>query len=157
MKSKIKSAAALAKVIARMKKQGKRVVFTNGCFDILHVGHVEYLSRARKLGDALVIGMNSDKSVRRLKGSGRPVNNQKDRAKVLSALGFVDHVVIFDEDTPEKLVRKLIPNILVKGADWKNKAVAGVDFLKERGGKIVFIPFVDGYSTTSLLKRIVRN
>jgi len=123
----------------------------------LHVGHVDYLSRARKLGDALVIGMNGDKSVRSLKGSGRPINNQKDRAKVLSALGFVDYIVIFNEDTPEKLVRKLIPDIMVKGADWKNKVVAGVDFVKSRGGKVVFIPFVNGYSTTSLLEKIARN
>ncbi|MFA6321292.1 MAG: D-glycero-beta-D-manno-heptose 1-phosphate adenylyltransferase [Candidatus Omnitrophota bacterium] len=157
MNEKIKSAASLAKTIARLKKQGKRVVFTNGCFDILHVGHVEYLSRARKMGDALVIGMNSDSSVRRLKGKDRPINKQKDRAKVLSALSFVDYVVLFNEDTPEKLIRKLVPDILVKGADWKKKVVAGVDFVKSRGGKVAFIPFVSGYSTTSLLEKIARS
>ncbi|MDD4860458.1 MAG: D-glycero-beta-D-manno-heptose 1-phosphate adenylyltransferase [Candidatus Omnitrophica bacterium] len=157
MKSKLKSAAEAAKIIARLKKQGKRVVFTNGCFDILHVGHVEYLSRARKMGNALVIGLNGDISVRSLKGKGRPVNNEKDRAKVLSALGFVDHIVIFNEDTPEKLIRKLVPDVLVKGADWKNKTVSGVDFIRSRGGKVIFIPFVSGYSTTSILKRIARD
>ncbi len=147
----------MAKIASALKRSGKKVVFTNGCFDIIHAGHVEYLSRARKLGGALIIGMNSDRSVQRIKGNGRPVNNQKARAKVLSALSFVDYIVIFNEETPEKLIRRIVPDILVKGADWKGKKIAGADFLKLRGGKVTFIPFVDGYSTTSLINKIARN
>lgn len=132
----------------------KKVVFTNGCFDILHPGHVDYLQKARKLGDVLVIGLNSDASVRRLKGPGRPLNSQKARALVLRALRFVDRVVIFSEDTPEKLIRKLRPNVLVKGGDWKGKKIAGAAFVESCGGKVRFIPFVKGFSTTGLLAKI---
>ncbi len=132
----------------------KKVVFTNGCFDILHKGHVAYLQKARKLGDSLVVGMNSDTSVKRLKGPDRPVNSEKDRAYVLSALGCVDKVVIFSENTPEKLIRALRPDVLVKGGDWKKKDVVGAPFVESYGGKVRILPFVKGFSTTGLLKKI---
>jgi D-glycero-beta-D-manno-heptose 1-phosphate adenylyltransferase len=135
-----------------MKK--KKVVFTNGCFDILHTGHVTYLEKAKRLGDVLVIGLNSDASVRRLKGAGRPVNSEKDRAKVLGALRCVDRVVVFREDTPEKLIRKVRPDVLVKGGDWKRKDVVGADFVESYGGKFRSIPYVKGFSTTGVLAKI---
>lgn len=134
----------------------KKVVFTNGCFDVLHLGHVRYLQKAKKLGDVLVIGLNSDASTGRLKGPGRPVNSQKDRAQVLRALRFVDRVVIFSEDTPEKLIRKLRPDVLVKGGDWRGKEIAGGAFVRSYGGKVKFLPFVKGLSTTGLLAKIER-
>jgi len=151
---KIKSRDALAKTISGLRAAKKKVVFTNGCFDILHAGHITYLNRARKLGDALVIGLNSDSSVRAIKGKHRPVNRQADRALVLSALSFVDYVVIFSDPTPEKLIRALRPDILVKGADWKVSQIAGADFVKSYGGRVVRVPFVRGYSTTSVLEKI---
>ena len=130
-----------------MRSNGKKIVFTNGCFDILHVGHVDYLSRAKTLGDILVIGLNSDSSVRNIKGKGRPVNNERDRAVVLSALEAVDYVVIFKEPTPYSLIKNIMPDVLVKGGDWKPKDIVGNDIVK----KVVSIPFVKGYSTTGLL------
>lgn len=133
----------------------KKVVFTNGCFDILHKGHVAYLEKARRLGDYLVVGLNSDASVRRLgKGPGRPVNSQKDRAAVLGALRCVDRVVIFGEDTPERLIRKVRPDVLVKGGDWKKENVVGASFVESYGGRVRLIPYVKGFSTTGLLAKI---
>ena len=132
----------------------KKVVFTNGCFDILHKGHVTYLQKARKLGDVLVVGINSDASVRRLKGPDRPVNNEKDRAFILGALECVDKVVMFSEDTPEKLIRRIRPDVLVKGGDWKKKDVVGAPFVESYGGTVRLIPFVKGFSTTGLLAKI---
>ena len=132
----------------------KKVVFTNGCFDILHKGHVTYLQKARKLGDVLVVGINSDASVRRLKGPDRPVNNEKDRAFILGALECVDKVVMFSEDTPEKLIRRIRPDVLVKGGDWKKKDVVGALFVESYGGTVRLIPFVKGFSTTGLLAKI---
>jgi D-beta-D-heptose 7-phosphate kinase/D-beta-D-heptose 1-phosphate adenosyltransferase len=154
MNGKIKKLPALKKALAPLKKRGKRIVFTNGCFDILHVGHVDYLAKARKMGDVLVIGLNSDRSVRSLKGKSRPINKESDRAKVLSALWFVDFVTIFNEDTPEDLVRSIGPDIMVKGSDWIGKCVAGADFVKSRGGKLAFVPLVKGYSTTTVIKKL---
>ena len=154
MDGKIRKSADLGKALAGLRHKGKKIVFTNGCFDILHVGHVSYLDRARKLGDILVVGLNSDASVRAIKGSGRPINKQKDRAKVLSALSCVDFVTLFGEPTPEKLIKKLCPNILVKGADWQADAIVGGDFVKAMGGKVVRIPFVKGYSTTSVIHKM---
>ncbi len=132
----------------------KKIVFTNGCFDILHKGHVTYLQKARKLGDVLIVGMNTDASVRRLKGSGRPVNSEKDRAFVLGSLRCVDKVVFFSEDTPEKLIRKVRPDVLVKGGDWKKENVVGAPFVESYGGKVKLIPFVKGFSTTGVLEKI---
>ena len=154
MEQKIKSAAALVRAVSRLRAGKKRVVFTNGCFDILHVGHVAYLKRAKALGGILVVGLNSDSSVRALKGKFRPVNKEADRAIVLSALYFVDFVTIFAETTPEKLIRAVKPDILVKGADWKAEHIVGADFVRSYGGRIVRIPFIKGYSTTSVIEKI---
>ena len=154
LSAKIKNAIALAKIISGLRSKRMKVVFTNGCFDIVHAGHIEYLSKARAMGDILVIGLNSDASVRRLKGKSRPINNQKDRAKVLSALSFVNYVTIFNEDTPERLIKKIEPDILVKGGDWQMKDIVGASFVKSYGGKVATVPFVKGFSTTSLIKKM---
>lgn len=144
-----------AKVAADLwHDEGKKVVFTNGCFDILHRGHVEYLAKAADLGDVLVVGLNSDSSVRRLKGEGRPVNDEQSRAAVLSALEAVDVVVIFDEDTPENLIRDVKPDVLVKGSDYRIEDIVGADFVLGRGGKVVTVDFVEGFSTTSIIDRM---
>jgi rfaE bifunctional protein nucleotidyltransferase chain/domain len=134
--------------------QGKRVVFTNGCFDILHLGHVEYLAKARDLGHILIIGLNTDNSVRRLKGPTRPVNPEQARAAILAALSFVDAVVLFDEDTPENLIRTIRPDILVKGKDYEEKAIVGADFVRSTGGQVVTIELTPGFSTTSTIERL---
>ena len=156
MEQKIKTLGALSRTVSALKSKDKRVVFTNGCFDILHVGHVTYLKKARGLGDALVVGLNSDSSVRAIKGKGRPINREADRAKVLSALYFVDYVTIFSDPTPERLIKTLKPDVLVKGADWREEHIVGADFVKSYGGKMARIPFVKGHSTTSVLKKIGR-
>jgi D-beta-D-heptose 7-phosphate kinase/D-beta-D-heptose 1-phosphate adenosyltransferase len=154
VEEKIKTKSALVKAISKLKSEGRKVVFTNGCFDILHVGHIAYLKKARKLGNALVIGLNSDSSVRAIKGKDRPINREADRATVLSALYFVDYITIFSDPTPEKLIKALKPDILVKGADWKVRDIVGADFVRSYGGKVKRIPFVKGYSTTSVLNKI---
>lgn len=141
-------------VTFREDNKDKKIVFTNGCFDILHVGHKRYLEQASSLGDVFVIGVNSDASVRRLKGPERPVNPEQDRMEILSALGFVDYVVLFDEDTPYDLIKKVQPDILVKGGDYKPEEVVGKDIVEARGGKLVLIPFVEGKSTTNIIKKI---
>jgi rfaE bifunctional protein nucleotidyltransferase chain/domain len=156
VEQKIKTLGALTKIASRLRSKKKKVVFTNGCFDIIHVGHVAYLAKARRLGDVLVIGLNSDSSVRAIKGKSRPINKEADRAIVLSALYFVDYVTIFTDSTPERLIKTLKPDILVKGADWKVEHIIGADFVKSYGGKVVRIPFVKGHSTTSVLKKIGR-
>ena len=132
----------------------QRVVFTNGCFDILHAGHVKYLREAAKLGEVLVVGLNSDSSVKRLKGESRPINSQNDRAEILCALGFVDYVVIFEEDTPLNLIQVIQPDVLVKGGDYTPDKVVGADFVKSRGGELFLIPFVEGKSTTNIIRKI---
>lgn len=132
----------------------KKIVFTNGCFDILHVGHKRYLQQAATLGDILVVGVNSDASVKRLKGPSRPVNNELDRAEMLSAMGFIDYVVIFDEDTPYELIKKIQPDVLVKGGDYKPEDVVGRDIVLARGGKLELISFVEGKSTTNIINKI---
>lgn len=156
MNPKIKSASSLTRTISALHSKGKRVVFTNGCFDILHAGHVKYLRRASMLGDVLVVGLNSDSSVRRIKGPSRPVNNQNDRAEILSSLYFVDYVTIFAEETPRRVIGMLKPDVLTKGGDWKTCDMVGGDFVREHGGRVVSIPFVKGYSTTSLIKKICK-
>jgi rfaE bifunctional protein nucleotidyltransferase chain/domain len=130
-----------------------RIVFTNGCFDVLHRGHVYYLSKAREMGEKLVVGLNSDASVSRLKGEGRPVNNQNARAEVLGALGMVDYIVIFEEDTPLELIKRIGPNLLVKGGDYKVEEIVGYSEVISSGGKVLTIPIMEGYSTTSILDR----
>ncbi|WP_428024565.1 D-glycero-beta-D-manno-heptose-7-phosphate kinase [Arcobacter sp.] len=147
----IKTVKEIKKVAKRLRKQNKKIIFTNGCFDILHKGHVSYLNNAKALGDILIVGVNSDDSVRRLKGENRPINNHDDRAYILSALECVDYVVIFDEDTPYELIERVKPDVLVKGADYKGKEVVGSDIAKET----VLIDFVEGKSTTSTIERIL--
>lgn len=132
------------------------VVFTNGCFDILHSGHVDYLARARALGSCLVVGVNSDASVSRLKGPTRPVNDQCSRARVLAALECVDHVIIFDEDTPYALIQCVRPDVLVKGGDWSVENIVGRDLVEARGGRVLSIPLLPGHSTTAIIERILQ-
>ncbi|MGC8868624.1 MAG: D-glycero-beta-D-manno-heptose 1-phosphate adenylyltransferase [Sulfurihydrogenibium sp.] len=141
-------------IIEKVRKEGKKIVFTNGCFDIIHAGHVDYLEKAKSLGDFLVVGLNSDDSVRRLKGKDRPVNPQEHRKKVLSALKPVDLVIIFDEDTPERLIKEIKPDVLVKGGDWKIENIVGADFVKSYGGKVLTIDFVYDTSTTKIISKI---
>lgn len=135
-------------------KEGKKVVFTNGCFDILHRGHISYLNEAKSLGDILVIGLNSDKSVKRLKGENRPINNELDRTFMLENLKSVDYVFVFEEDTPYELIKKIQPNILVKGGDWKPEQIVGHDIVSSLGGKTLSLNFEDGYSTTKLIQKV---
>jgi rfaE bifunctional protein nucleotidyltransferase chain/domain len=156
MNKKILGQKKLAKILAKARAKGKRIVFTNGCFDIIHAGHVKYLDDAKKLGDILVIGMNSDKSVKALKGPSRPINSQDDRASVIAALEAVDFVTIFGEETPEALIKRLKPNVLVKGGDWKIKDIVGGDFVKSLGGKVARIPFLKGRSTSAIIKKLIR-
>ena len=154
MNSKIKSASVLRRIFGSVEKRRKKIVFTNGCFDILHRGHVEYLARARKLGDVLVVGLNSDRSVRAIKGKGRPMNTAMDRAAVLSALAAVDYITIFDDTTPAKLISKLRPDVLAKGGDWKTRDIVGSDLVMSYGGRVLSLPFVDGFSTTALVRKM---
>ncbi|MCB0804647.1 MAG: D-glycero-beta-D-manno-heptose 1-phosphate adenylyltransferase [Bacteroidales bacterium] len=151
---KIFSHADLKARLAYWRFRELKIVFTNGCFDILHAGHIDYLSRARELGDVLMIGLNTDDSVTRLKGSNRPVNNEWARAQVLASLDFVDAVVYFNEDTPYSLIEMVQPDILVKGSDYKPEEIVGYDILKKKGGEIVTIDFLQGYSTTSLIEKL---
>lgn len=137
----------------RQSKSKPIVVFTNGCFDLVHQGHVDYLSRARDLGDVLIVGLNSDESVRRLKGNDRPISNEKSRARVLAAFGFVDYVIVFDDDTPAKLIESIVPDILVKGGDYNRNNVVGADFVESHGGRLELLSLVPGESTTKLVER----
>jgi D-glycero-beta-D-manno-heptose 1-phosphate adenylyltransferase len=131
-----------------------KIVFTNGCFDILHRGHIEYLSKARDKGEVLIIGLNSDASVKRIKGEGRPVQDESSRALVLASLRFVEGIVLFNEDTPYELIRIVKPDVLVKGGDYNEDTIVGADIVKATGGEVVVIPLVEGYSTTEILKRV---
>lgn len=139
----------------KQEKQQPKVVFTNGCFDLVHRGHVDYLSKARDLGDLLIVGLNSDDSVQRLKGEKRPISNQQSRAIVLAAFAFVDYVVIFDEDTPLNLIKSIKPDILVKGGDYNHDNVVGADFVESYGGRLELIPLVPGESTTNLVNKMM--
>lgn len=142
-------------LLARYRKpRSLKLVFTNGCFDVLHRGHVEYLYAARALGDALVVGINTDASVRRLKGEGRPLNRELDRAFVLAGLGCVDAVTLFDEDTPARLIEQLVPDVLVKGGDYLPEQVVGRAVVEAAGGRLVIVPLIHGHSTTTLIERM---
>lgn len=154
IRSKIIGLSQLKKQIARLRKSGKTIAFTNGCFDILHYGHVTYLEKAKNKDRVLILGLNSDASIRRLKGPARPVNPQKARAAVVAALESVDFVTIFSEDTPLKLIQALLPDVLIKGADWKGKGIVGAEEVKANGGKVEFIKFVDHFSTTGIIRAI---
>jgi len=138
---------------ARLRSEGKRIVFTNGCFDLLHAGHAQYLRRASALGDVLLVGLNSDASVRRLKGEGRPVQKAADRAYLLASLACVSYVTVFPEDTPARLIGEVVPHVLVKGGDWKGKEIVGSDVVRAHGGAVKTIRFLPGRSTTSILAR----
>ena len=151
---KILSREALQIAIATWRSEGLRIVFTNGCFDLLHPGHIDNLEAARAFGDRLVVGLNADDSVRRLKGPSRPVNNEQVRARMLAALGCVDAVCLFEEDTPAQLITRVKPDILVKGGDYQPHEVAGYDIVAEYGGEVRIIPLTEGYSSTSLIERL---
>lgn len=140
--------------ISKLKKEGKRIVFTNGCFDIIHAGHVDYLEKARSLGDFLIVGLNNDDSVRRLKGLNRPVNPQEQRKRVLEALKSVDMVIIFEEDTPERLIKEIKPDLLVKGGDWSIENIVGADFVLSYGGEVYTVDFIYDTSTTKIIQKI---
>jgi rfaE bifunctional protein nucleotidyltransferase chain/domain len=146
--------ATLQRTLAARRAAGTRVVFTNGCFDLLHPGHVRYLAAARALGDVLVVGLNGDASVRRLKGPGRPVLRLAERAEVLAALAAVDHVIVFDDDTPQALIAALAPDVLVKGADWSSEDIVGREVVLARGGRVERIDLVPGVSTSEIIQRI---
>ena len=149
----IKNIEEIDAITKRAKAQGQRIVFTNGCFDILHVGHVKYLQEAKQFGDLLIVGLNADSSVRALKGESRPINTQDDRAYLLAALDAVDYVVIFSEETPYKLIKTIAPHTLVKGGDYEGKAVIGTEFAEE----LKLVPFVEGKSTTKIIEQIEGN
>ena len=142
------------KIIEQLKADGKRVVFTKGCFDIIHMGHTTYLKAARNLGDFLIIGLNSDKSAKQLKGPERPINPEKKRGEALLALDYVDAVVIFSEETPLKLISKLRPHVLVKGGDYNKNEIAGKEEVEASGGQVIVLPFLAGYSTTKILEKM---
>jgi rfaE bifunctional protein nucleotidyltransferase chain/domain len=152
--SKVKSLAAAVRAVRAAQRAGRRVVFTNGCFDLLHRGHTRYLEQARALGDLLVVAMNSDASVRRLKGPGRPVVAAPERAEVLAGLAAVDLVVIFEEPDPARVIRAIRPDVLVKGGDWPVSQIVGAEFVQSQGGTVQSLPYVDGTSTTTLIARI---
>jgi len=138
----------------REKRNGRRVVFTNGCFDLLHLGHIQTLEQSRELGDVLIVGVNSDAGVRQLKGSGRPVLPERERAEILAALECVDAVVIFDEPTPREVIARLLPDVLVKGGDWADDKIVGREEVEAAGGRVVSVPVLQGYSTSEILRKI---
>lgn len=152
--STIVARSQIPSLIAELRRQGRRIVTTNGCFDILHVGHVRYLQEARRHGDVLIVGLNGDDSVRRLKGSGRPINVQADRAEMLAALACVDHVIIFDEDTPQELLGQIRPDVHVKGGDYTRVTLPEAEVVERHGGRIVLIPLVPDRSTSGLIERL---
>ena len=155
--SKIMAREEGASRVATIKASGKKVVFTNGCFDLLHMGHVDYLEKARNLGDFLVVGVNTDASVSAIKGPFRPVSPEISRTRVLASLGFVDMVILFDEETPLKLIEAIKPDILTKGNDYSIENIIGADFVIGMGGMVETIPLVEGFSTTNFVKRILSN
>ena len=157
MSGKILSIDELRKERARLRAEGKRLVFTNGCFDILHVGHVRYLQSARELGDALLVAINSDRSVRELKGAGRPVMNEEERAELLAALSAVDYVTIFDDISPRSLIAGVLPDVLVKGGDYNLNEIHGREEVERAGGRVLSLPFIEGASTSSVIERIKRS
>jgi rfaE bifunctional protein nucleotidyltransferase chain/domain len=153
-RNKVKDLSDLKKEVEALNAQGKRIVFTNGCFDLLHPGHTRYLYAARRLGDYLVVAINSDRSVKIIKGASRPTQSQDERAEVLAALNSVDAVVLFDEDNPLNVIRDLLPDVLVKGGDWTEDKIIGADVVKKAGGAVKSLPFVAGYSTTAIIEKI---
>ncbi len=155
MTDKVKTQDELIPILDRLKKQGKKVVFTHGCFDILHLGHVRYLQDAQGYGDILLVAVNSDSSVKSIKGAKRPIVSQSERAEVVAALEMVDYVTMFDEDTPYNIIKKLQPDVLIKGVDWTIDKIVGRDIVEARGGRVIAIPFIEGASTTGIVERIL--
>jgi rfaE bifunctional protein nucleotidyltransferase chain/domain len=151
---KIRELPDAKKEVERLRSKNKKIVFTNGCFDILHIGHARYLYAAREMGDFLIVAMNSDRSVKAIKGPDRPIMNQYERSDMLASLECVDIVVTFDEDNPMEVIRYLMPDILVKGGDWKEEDIIGADVVRAAGGQIRTIPYIRGYSTSGIIKRI---
>ena len=156
LEKKIQDLRKIKKLISYFKARRKKIVFTNGCFDLLHYGHVKYLQDAKKKGDVLVVGINSDSSAKKIKGKKRPVVNEKDRLRLVAALESVDYVVLFKEDTPFKIIKFIKPDVLVKGADWNKNNIVGKDFMISYGGRVSTIKFVKGYSTSNLIKKIAK-
>jgi rfaE bifunctional protein nucleotidyltransferase chain/domain len=156
MQTKIKTIDELVPLLAILRATGKKIVFTNGCFDLIHTGHTRYLAIARSFGDLLVVAVNSNSSVSSIKGEKRPINSQQDRSETLAALESVDFVTIFDEPNPYKVISALQPDVLVKGGDWPIEKIIGRDVVEARGGKVVNVPFVEGQSTTGIIERIVK-
>jgi len=156
LKEKIKTKDDLCRTVGDLKKKGKRIVFTNGCFDLLHLGHIRYLEKAKSLGDILVVGLNSDRSVRGLKGPQRPILPEDERAEILSGLGCVDYIALFDELTPLELISSVQPHILVKGGDWTKEDIVGREVVERSGGGVVILPFVEGASTSNLIETILK-
>ena len=155
LKNKLKTLDDLSNIISEIKADGRKVIFTNGCFDILHVGHVRYLQAARALGDCLVMAVNSDSSVRGLKGEKRPIVPQGERAELLAALECVDYITIFDEPDPLNVIKSIKPSSLVKGGDWSESQIIGGDFVKSIGGQVELIPYIEGASTTNIIEEII--
>ena len=145
---------AFISLIKEWKEKGQKVVFTNGCIDLIHAGHIDYLEKAGNFGDKLVVGLNTDRSVLELKGPGRPLNDQNARARILAALEFVDLITLFDEDTPHRLISQVVPDILVKGNDYADEDIVGAGIVKENGGEVLTVPLVAGYSTSELIRKI---
>lgn len=157
IESKIICEKDLSNLILKWREENQKIVFTNGCFDLLHLGHVDYLAKAKDLGDRLIIGVNTDSSVKRLKGDNRPLQDENSRLHILAALHSVDAVVLFDEDTPYELIKKIQPDVLVKGADYKIENIVGYDIVTSRGGSVQTIEFIEGYSTTKIEQRILNS
>lgn len=149
---KLKSLSQIKKIVKKAKKLGKRIVFTNGCFDLIHKGHIKLLKNAKKQGEMLILGLNSDNSVGKLKGKRRPIYSQEKRARILSHFSYVDYIIIFNELTPGKLIKNIIPDILVKGKDYTNKKIVGKEIVEANGGRVVLVPLSKGYSTTKLIR-----
>lgn len=156
MKEKIKKRDDLRRIVEDLKTKGKRIVFTNGCFDLLHIGHIRYLEEAKSLGDILVVGVNSDRSVRNLKGPDRPILPEEERTEILSGLESVNYITIFDEPTPLELISSLQPHILVKGGDWTKETTVGKEVVERLGGEVVILPFIEGTSTSNLIETILK-
>lgn len=156
IEEKIKSISQLKKIVNSLKAKGKRIVFTNGCFDILHFGHVKYLEQAKKKGDILIVAINSDRSIKKIKGKKRPIMPQKQRTRLVAALESVDYVTIFNQSTPLKLIKLLKPQVLVKGADWKTKDIVGGEVVKSYQGKVVTVACIGKLSSSNLIKKIAQ-
>ncbi len=154
IESKLQNRNSIVSLLNKWNEEKKKIVFTNGCFDILHLGHIDYLSKAADCGDILIIGLNTDASVRKIKGPTRPINDEVSRAKILAALNFVTVVIPFDEDTPYELIKLVQPDVLIKGSDYKVESIVGYDIVKTKGGEVKTIDFLDGYSTSGIERKI---